>query len=132
MPPQIETNAFADLLAAELTAGWTALARPNQLPPPGDDWFIWLLLSGRGFGKTRTLSEFVIDRVNAGIAKRVALVAATAADARDVVVEGNSGILACSPAWNRPVYEPSKRRLTKTGKQALSADTSVDSSNSYF
>jgi phage terminase large subunit-like protein len=112
MSPQIEAAAFADLLAGELETGWATKARPNQLPPLGDDWFIWLLLSGRGFGKTRTLSEFVIDRVNAGIAKRVALVAATAADARDVVVEGNSGILACSPAWNRPSYEPSKRRVT--------------------
>jgi phage terminase large subunit-like protein len=109
---QIDANGFAGLLAEELTTGWAAKARPNQLPPSGDDWFIWLLLSGRGFGKTKSLCEFVIDRVNAGIAKRVALVAATAADARDVVVEGNSGVLACSPGWNRPTYEPSKRRLT--------------------
>jgi phage terminase large subunit-like protein len=113
MSPLSEASAFADLLAGELESGWATKARPNQLPPTDrDDWFIWLLLSGRGFGKTRTLSEFVIDRVNSGIAKRIALVAATAADARDVVVEGNSGILACSPAWNRPSYEPSKRRVT--------------------
>jgi phage terminase large subunit-like protein len=110
MPP-LDPNFFGDLLNQELTEGWTAKARPNQLPPPGD-WFVWLLLAGRGFGKTRSLAEFVLERVNAGAAKRVALVAATAADARDVMVEGNSGILACAPAWNRPVYEPSKRRLT--------------------
>src|ERR1700745_1569694 len=112
MPRPLDANVFGDLLAEELTEGWAAKARPNQLPPPGDDWFIWLLLAGRGFGKTRVLSEFVVEHVNGGIAKRVALVAATAVDARDVIVEGNSGILACAPAWSRPTYEPSKRRLT--------------------
>jgi phage terminase large subunit-like protein len=112
MRPQIDANAFSDLLARELTEGWSAKARPNQLAPAGDNWFVWLLLAGRGFGKTRTLCEFVIERVNAGIAKRVALVAATAADARDVLTEGHSGILACAPGWNRPTYESSKRRLT--------------------
>jgi phage terminase large subunit-like protein len=102
---------FAAALAKELE-GWPILARPNQLPPTRDDWFIWLLLAGRGYGKTRSLVEFVIEKVTAGAAKRVALVAPTAADARDVLVEGPSGILACSPPWWRPVYEPSKRRLT--------------------
>ena len=91
---------------------WSCLARPNQLPPPGQDWFIWLLLAGRGYGKTRSLVEFVREKVNTGAAKRVALVAPTAADARNVLVEGPSGILACSPPWDRPRYEPSKRRLT--------------------
>jgi len=71
-----------------------------------------VLLAGRGFGKTRSLSEFVIDHVACGVARRIALVAATSVDARGVLVEGPSGILACSPDWNRPLYEPSKRRLT--------------------
>src|SRR5215469_3477252 len=84
---------FAAILA-ELES-WSCLARPNQLPPPGEDWFIWLLLAGRGFGKTRSLVEFVREKVNTGAAKRVALVAPTAADARNVLVEGPSGILAC-------------------------------------
>jgi phage terminase large subunit-like protein len=109
--PRIET-AFADLLARELETGWATKARQNQVPPPGDDWFVWLLLAGRGFGKTRVLSEFAIAHANQTTTARIALVAATAADARDVVVEGNSGILACAPNWHRPVYEPSKRRLT--------------------
>ena len=92
---------------------WLVTARPNQLPPPGDDWFIWALLAGRGFGKMRNLSEFAFDHVVRGVARRIAPVAATAADCRDVLVEGPSGILACSPDWNRPIYEPSKRRLTR-------------------
>ena len=53
---------FATLLA-ELES-WSCLARPNQLPPPGEDWFIWLLLAGRGFGKTRSLVEFVREKVS--------------------------------------------------------------------
>ena len=71
-----------------------------------------MLLAGRGFGKTRTGAEFVRAEVEAERASRVALVAPTAADARDVMVEGESGILAISPPWNRPLYEPSKRRVT--------------------
>ena len=70
------------------------------------------MLAGRGFGKTRTGAEFVRSRVGARTARRVALVAPTAADARDVMVEGESGLLAISPPWDRPVYEPSKHRLT--------------------
>jgi predicted phage terminase large subunit-like protein len=66
----------------------------------------------RPFGKTRTLAEWVCDQAASGQASRIALVAATAADARDVLVEGESGILAVAPPWCRPIYEPSKRRLT--------------------
>jgi phage terminase large subunit-like protein len=90
---------------------WDFWARPNQLPPAGD-WVTWLLQAGRGFGKTRVGSEWVRGEVEAGRRGRLALVARTAADARDVMVEGESGILAISPPWNRPKYEPSKRRLT--------------------
>ena len=104
-------NPFAAQLADALEASWPAIARPNQLPPPGN-WQVWLLLAGRGFGKTRTLAEWVCQQAASGRAGRIALVAATAADARDVLVEGQSGILAVSPPWFRPVYEPSKRRLT--------------------
>ena len=90
---------------------WRYVGRPSQLTPPGG-WHTWLVLAGRGFGKTRTGAEFVRDEVEAGRAGRIALVAPTAAAARDVLVEGESGILAISPPWNRPEFEPSKRRLT--------------------
>ena len=90
---------------------WPFRARAEQLPPPGD-WRIWLLLAGRGFGKTRTGAELVRARVAAHTARRIALVAPTAADARDVMVEGESGLLAIAPPADRPLYEPSKRRLT--------------------
>jgi predicted phage terminase large subunit-like protein len=102
---------FAGQLADALETSWAAVARPNQLPPPGD-WRIWLLLAGRGFGKSRTLSQWVNEQAVSRQASRIALVAATAADARDVIVEGESGILATAPSYCRPLYEPSRRRLT--------------------
>jgi phage terminase large subunit-like protein len=75
-------------------------------------------LTGRGWGKTRTGAEWVRAKVcgptplAAGQARRIAIVAETAADARDVMVEGVTGILSAHPKDFRPVYEPSKRRVT--------------------
>lgn len=69
-------------------------------------------MAGRGFGKTRTGAEWIRSRVETDKFGRLALVGATAADVRDIMVEGESGILAVSPPWFRPTYEPSKRRLT--------------------
>ncbi len=86
-------------------------ARPSQRPPAGD-WRTWLVLAGRGFGKTRCAAEWIRHRVETGAARRIALVGATAADVRDVMVEGPSGLLAVCPPRDRPRYEPSRRRLT--------------------
>lgn len=85
-------------------------SRADQRPPTDDEWDSWLLLAGRGYGKTRTGAEWAIQQ--ARTLERGALVGATAADARDILVEGESGIMACAPATFRPVYEPSKRRIT--------------------
>jgi phage terminase large subunit-like protein len=63
-------------------------------------------------GKTRAAAEFVRAEVRAGRVGRIHLIGKTPADARDVMVEGDSGILAISPPDERPLYEPSKRRLT--------------------
>ncbi len=95
---------------ALLEVGWTIRARDEQKPPPGD-WLVWLMLAGRGFGKTRTGAETVRAEVGAGRASRVALVAPTAADVRDVMVEGQSGIMNIGPPKERPTWEPSNRRL---------------------
>jgi Uncharacterized conserved protein len=86
-----------------------AHARASQLAP---DWEfdVWLALAGRGFGKTRLGAEWALEK--ARTQERGALIGATAADTRDIIVQGESGILACAPALFRPVYEPSKRRLT--------------------
>lgn len=100
-----------------LSHDWLLYAREKQLPPQGD-WFIWFIRSGRGWGKTRTGAEAV--RMAKEKAKIIHFVGRTAADVRDVMVEGESGILNISPKHDRPKYEPSKRRLTwKNGSIAL-------------
>jgi predicted phage terminase large subunit-like protein len=114
LPQALRNELVAALSPTEARAllyDWSFWARPTQLPPDGT-WRVWLLLAGRGFGKTRTGAEMIRARAVARTARRVALVAPTAGDARDVMVEGDSGILAISPPWERPRYEPSKRRLT--------------------
>lgn len=89
---------------------WADVARPDQTPPAGE-WGTWVLLGGRGAGKTRALCEALRGRVMAGQSHRSALIAPTAADVRDVLIEGESGIMAVA-GEARPLYEPSKRRLT--------------------
>ena len=112
--PKAEVDALIRAMApGEATAfeyDWRYRARPEQLPPV-ESWRVWLLMAGRGFGKTRCGAEWVRAEVKAG-RRRIALVGPTAADARDVMVEGEAGILAISPDHERPLYEPSKRRLT--------------------
>jgi predicted phage terminase large subunit-like protein len=104
-----ERSNFANLADA-LESDWQAIARPEQLPPPGD-WSTWLILAGRGAGKTRAGAEWVRALAESATVSRIALVAATTADARDTMVEGESGLLAIAPNANRPLYEPSKRRV---------------------
>lgn len=97
---------------------WSHWQRPKQTAPLGE-WFIWLLLAGRGFGKTKTAAETVRERVESGKARRIAVLAPTAAVARDVVVEGESGLLECCPPWNKPKFYNSKRRLVWKGGATL-------------
>ena len=102
---------FDDERANEILYHWPAWARPAQLAPAGE-WRVWLILAGRGFGKTRSGAEWVRGEVEAGRAGRIALVGATAADVRDTMIEGESGLLRVFPVEHRPRYEPSKRRVT--------------------
>lgn len=102
---------------AALRWDWDFWARENQLEPPGV-WTTWLILAGRGFGKTRTGAETIRKWVCGdtplarGRYRRVALVAETAADARDVMVEGPAGLLASHPKEFRPTYEKTNRKVT--------------------
>lgn len=96
---------------AQLKYTWKFWARPNQLPPEGK-WTTWLLLAGRGFGKSRCGAEWVRQMAYEHPGCRIALVAETAADARRVMVEGESGILAISPPEFMPDYSPANRMLT--------------------
>ena len=112
-------SSLSEQAQAELKWHWDFWARPNQKAPDGL-WNTWLVLAGRGFGKTRMGSEWIRNNVcgTSPLAappsgfSRIALVAETAADARDVMVLGDSGILACHPKDFRPEWSPTNRRLT--------------------
>jgi len=108
---EIEDAPLPDDDAQDVLDDWRVWARPSQLPP-GGAWRVWLLLAGRGFGKTRSGAEWVRRQAESGAAERIALVAPTARDARLVMVEGESGLLAIASDARRPVFEPSKRQLT--------------------
>lgn len=122
----ITSKDLSELSIKELQAliyDWSLWARANQLPPhhpqssnhppnePNLLWDYWVALAGRGFGKTRLGAEQVLDWVDRGY-RRIAIIAPTTADTRDVVTEGESGILTIAHPSKRPLYEPSKRRLT--------------------
>ena len=96
-----------------LVFDWHSWARPNQLQPPefaNGEKSDWLILAGRGYGKTRVGAETVRGWIRQGF-NRVNFIAPTADDLRDVMVEGESGILAVCPNEERPTYRVSKRRL---------------------
>ncbi len=95
----------------EKTYNWALQARPSQMMPRGN-WRLWMIIAGRGFGKTRTGAETIRLLIAQKKAKRIALVAATEAEGRDILIEGHSGILSCYPDQDRPFYEPSKNRIT--------------------
>lgn len=112
-PPTLEAlKGATELELAAAAYLWEVQARPDQLPPKDDTWSTALYLAGRGWGKTRTGAGWIISRAEANPKARIALVGRTAADVRDVMLEGESGILAKSPPWFQPRYEPSKRRVT--------------------
>ena len=75
-------SGLSDEARAAFKFAWEFWARPEQLPPRGD-WRIWLILAGRGYGKTRTLSEWVRAQIESGRCARVGMIARTSADARD-------------------------------------------------
>ena len=104
-----------------LSCCWELWARDDQLPPQtgarGNAWLTWLILGGRGAGKTRTGAEWIRSLAQApkaaheGYSRRIALVAETFGDAREVMVQGISGLLNIHAPEERPVYEATRRRL---------------------
>jgi len=102
---------LTDFEASVLMHDWPFWARENQLPPEGN-WVHWLVLAGRGFGKTRAGAEWVRSLVEGKQTERIALVGPTMNDVRAVMIEGESGLIATSPPWNKPKFEPTKRSLT--------------------
>lgn len=106
----------------EILGHWPLWARPDQLPPEttadGEPWRVWLVMGGRGAGKTRSGAEWVrakalgLGPAGAVAARRIALVGETIGDVRRVMVEGVSGLLSVHGARERPRFEPSKGELT--------------------
>jgi phage terminase large subunit-like protein len=120
--PVAEREAFLDSLD-EVKGALLALpylfefwAHPHQLPPEGD-WRAWVILGGRGAGKTRAGAEWVRSMVEGsrpkdkGLARRVALVGETLDQVREVMIFGDSGIMACSPPDRRPEWLATRRML---------------------
>ncbi|MFC2925183.1 DNA-packaging protein [Hyphobacterium vulgare] len=89
--------------------GWEFWAHDAQLPPDGE-WRVWLFMGGRGAGKTRAGAEWVRSRITEG-ARRIALIAPALNDAREVMIDGESGLAGLGPEADRPSYETSRRRL---------------------
>jgi len=134
--PKDQAHLVAQLMAAlpprdrvKLRYLWPVHARPKQMKPdnyakgeaPNRDtskpWYVWLNMAGRGYGKTRLGAEYVrgeVDYAHKVLKKpiRVALIGPTAADVRDVMLEGDSGLLNVCPPWDKVKYESSKRRVT--------------------
>ncbi len=118
---EAEREAFVEGLSGEAAACLPWLfdvwgLRAHQMPPRGD-WRTWVIMGGRGAGKTRAGAEWIRARAEGGTpmspgpCRRIALVGETFDEAREVMVEGPSGIRACSPPDRRPVYEATRRRL---------------------
>lgn len=123
-PQSLET--FLEQLSIKelefLSYDWQLWARDNQLPPAyglkDDEWTTWLILGGRGAGKTRAGAEWVrahalgLKPLAPHKSHRIALIGETLSAVRSVMIEGISGLLAVHPSHERPVFEPSKRQLT--------------------
>lgn len=122
LPPAEVSRLISGLTEAEANAlihDWSFWARPEQQIPEGDWWVTWLYMGGRGAGKTRTGAEFIRDSVKAGV-RSLGMIGSTVSDVRSIMVEGVSGILACSYPGDRdihgrnvgiPEYQPSKKRI---------------------
>jgi len=112
-PKHVRANALSRLTVDEALAlkhDWKWWARPDQLAPQGS-WSTWLAQCGRGWGKTRCGAEWINEQARTpGL--RIALIGRTTADVRDVMIRGESGILAVAHPNHRPIYQPSKRLLT--------------------
>lgn len=115
LPEHKRREVLADMSQDDLEAlegSWPFWARPSQLPPEGD-WLGWLISTGRGWGKTRTAAEFICDEVEAGRSAHSGLVGRTSSDVRDVMIEGESGLVEVSRRRGFPCeWEPSRRKVT--------------------
>lgn len=124
-PPE-ERKKFLESLspydAERLLWDWKVWGRPDQVPPElgecttpgcecGGDWRYFMFMAGRGAGKTRAAAEWVRQQIESETYERIIIAGATAADLRDIMVEGPSGIMSVCPPWMEARYLPTKRRI---------------------
>lgn len=120
--PKSERNAivssYTEAQLNLLQADWDFWARPNQKLPLSRPWLVWLILSGRGYGKTRTGAETInywqnpsknTTAMSVKGVRRIAIIGQTTADVRDIMLEGESGLITCAPFYNKPRYIASRR-----------------------
>lgn len=114
LPPDEQDRILANLREEEIVAlnqDWFLTARREQFPPSHDNWFIWVLMAGRGFGKNYAGANWIINEHQFGGAKNSAIIAATSGDLRRNCVDGPSGIVQMAPPWFRPEYKPTQNKL---------------------
>ena len=127
LPEEEQLEALEGVDPEALLWDWRSWGRPEQFAPDGD-WNVWLIVAGRGFGKTRAGAEWVREKAKENPGARFFLVARTAADVRDVMIEGDSGIMNVSPPSEQPEWQPSKRRLVWPNGASAIAFTSEEPS----
>lgn len=114
-----EIGKLSPIERREIRYFWKLWARPAQIAPAGN-WRTWLISAGRGFGKTRAGAEWVREYARRHPECRIALVGASLGEVRAVMVEGESGLIEVCPPENKPVFEPSLKRLAwANGAQAF-------------
>ncbi len=101
---------FANCELAAVAASWRFWAREKQLPP-ATSWRTWGFLTGRGFGKTKAISEYINGEVYAGRAMLILLMAQDEASAIAIQVQGPSGLIATAPPWFKPQWEATAQQL---------------------
>lgn len=130
--PEAQRRAFLDALSENALAAmpwlWELWAHPQHQLAPEGDWDIWVIMGGRGAGKTRAGAEWVRAQVEgttplcAGQKRRVCLLGETVDQVRGVMVEGESGLLAVSPPDRRPVLKADRGKLVwPNGAEAMLA-----------
>lgn len=107
-------------------SSWAATARPAQYGEDGGDWRVWLIMAGRGFGKTRAGAEWIDHYARRHRGVRIALVGASQDDVRQVMIEGESGILSCARGRAAPLWNPSLGRLVWPGGSLAACYSAAD------
>jgi phage terminase large subunit-like protein len=116
-PPDVQRHVIDSLSPTDrraLAENWPSQALPGQREP-GGEWRTWLIMAGRGFGKTRAGAEWVLAKARAYPGARIALIGGTIEEAAKVMIEGESGILACARLHEKLVWRPSTGKLKLPG-----------------